>query len=278
MKEMRDSTEAARNGQELRARMREEGYLLIRGVIDQELLGQVRSDVLGTLHRAGWIAADGSLKPLVNGQEDPRYWDGFAGVQAVESFHRMAFDSRLQAIMSALAGPDVYPWPGKSPYIMWPEGMGGANTKPHQEGCRWSTDILSTWVSLGQTPVQQGGLAVLPETQSVGYLDDYGYGKFEFGPDWVTASFEPGDIVIFHNFTVHGSLRNQTDSLRLSCAFKWQSAGHPAPAEAALPVRYPQVPDWDSLTAGWSSRRWVTPPPGATFLAVPPGQPVPSMS
>lgn len=250
--------------------MREEGYLLIRGVIDPGMITTVTSDVRDALHQAGWIADDGTLRPLVNGQDDPRYWSGFIGVQALESFHQVAFDKSLLAIMSALLGADVYPWPGKAPYMMWPQSMGGSNTKPHQEGCRWSADILSTWISLGRTPVEQGALAVLPRTQGVGYVQDYGYGKFDFGPDWVTTAFEPGDIVVFHNFTVHGALPNQTDSLRLSCAFKWQSSAYPAPEEAANPVRHPKVPGWDSLTKGWSSTRWITPPRNATFTHRPP--------
>jgi Phytanoyl-CoA dioxygenase (PhyH) len=272
---MRDSTSDAADGEVLRARMRDEGYLLIRGVIDQELIRTVTTEVLDVLHRAEWIAADGSLRPLAGGQEDPRYWTGFAGVQALESFHQMAFGQKLTAIMSALIGPDMFPWPGKAPYVIWPErlaGPGGSHARPHQEGVRWSRDVLSTWISIGQTPVEQGGLAVLPYTQDMGYVDGYGYGQYDFGPQWATTGFEPGDVVIFHNFTLHGSLPNLTGSLRLSCAFKWQSARFPTPQEAALPVRYPGVPGWDSLTKGWSSLRWITPPENVVFTAKPPGQ------
>jgi len=272
VKAMQDSTIEVEDGELLRERMNEEGYLFIRGVIDSKLIREVKSDVLDALRRAQWIAADGSLQPLINGQEDPRYWAGFGGVQALESFHRMAFDTRLTAIMSALLGEDMYPWPGKAPYMMWPEHLGGTHAKPHQEGVRWSEDVLSTWISIGNTPMRQGGLAVLPRTQNIGYLPGYGYGQSDFGPEWVTTGFEPGDIVIFHNFTVHGSLPNQTDELRLSCAFKWQSARYPAPAEAGLPVRYPGVPGWDSLTAGWTSRRWITPPDNVTFTRIPPSR------
>jgi hypothetical protein len=273
VKAMRDSSPDERDGDVLRARMRGEGYILIRGVIAPELIRMVGSDVIDALSRAGWIAADGSLVPMRNGREDPRHWAGFAGVQALESFHQIAFDGRLSAIMSALVGPDVFPWPGKPPYIMWPQRLGGSHAKPHQEGCRWSADVLSTWISIGKTPVEQGALAVLPGSQNLGYLKDYGYGNFDFGTEWVTTEFEPGDVVVFHNLTVHGSLPNQTDSLRLSCSFKWQSARHPAPVDAALPVLYPTVPGWDSLTKGWSSTRWITPPGNARFTDRPPSQP-----
>jgi hypothetical protein len=275
MKAMRDSTSDAADGKILLARMAGEGYVLVRGVIDAELIRTVKADVLGALCRAGWIGADGSLRPLVGGQEDPRYWAGFAGVQALESFHQIAFDRRLSVIMSELIGSDMFPWPGKAPYMIWPErlaGPGGSHARPHQEGVRWSRDVLSTWISIGQTPVEQGALAVLPRTQSLGYVPGYGYGQHDFGPDWVTTGFDPGDIVVFHNFTLHGSLPNLTDSLRLSCAFKWQSARFPAPQEAALPVRYPGVPGWASLTQGWSSTRWITPPANVIFTAKPPSQ------
>ncbi len=273
MKAMQDSTSDIENAELLRTRMHGEGYLLIRGVIGSELIRKVKSDVLAALRQAGWIAVDGSLRPLVNGQEDPRYWTAFGGVQALESFHQMAYDDRLTAIMSALLGEDMYPWPGKAPYMMWPEHLGGTHAKPHQEGVRSSEDVLSTWISIGKTSARQGGLAVLPRTQNLGYLPGYGYGQSDFGSEWVTTGFEPSDIVVFHNFTLHGSLPNQTDMLRLSCSFKWQSASYPAPEDAGVPVRYPRVPGWDSLTKGWSSKRWITPPANVTFTSIPPRQP-----
>jgi ectoine hydroxylase-related dioxygenase (phytanoyl-CoA dioxygenase family) len=276
VKALRDSTRQASDGELLRLRMREEGYVFIRGVIDPELIRKVRADVLDVLREARWIAADGALQPLAGGQEDPRYWAGFGGVQSVESFHQLAYDSRIAAIMSALIGADVYPWPAKAPYMIWPErlaGPGGRHAGPHQEGVRWSPDVLSTWISIGRTPIEKGPLAVLPGSQRLGYLPGYGYGQFEFGPDWATSPFEPGDIIVFHNFTLHGSLPNQTDALRLSCAIKWQSARYPAPEEGARPVRHPGVPGWDSLTARWSSTKWITPPANATFTRNPPKQP-----
>lgn len=275
MKEMRDSTHQAADGQALRTLMDADGYLLIRGALDADLVSTVRSDVLDALRRAEWIAEDGSLRPLAGGEDDPRYWAGFGGVQALESFHRMAYDPSLSSIMSALIGPDMFPWPGKAPYIIWPQqmaGPGGGHARPHQEGVRWSRDVLSTWISIGNTPVEQGALAVLPGTNNLEYLPGYGYGNYEFGPEWATTAFEPGDVVIFHNFTLHGSLPNLTGTMRLSCAFKWQSARFPAPMEGALPVRYPGVPGWDALTRDWSSRRWITPPEDVVFTQKPPAR------
>jgi phytanoyl-CoA dioxygenase PhyH len=278
VKALRDSTAQAGDSELLRQRMHEDGYVFVRGVIDPELIRKVRADVIDVLRKAQWIAANGTLQPLVKGQEDPRYWTGFAGVQSLESFHQIAYDDQLSAIMSALIGPDMFPWPAKAPYMIWPErlaGPAGRSAGAHQEGVRWSPDVLSTWISLGWTPIEKGSLTVLPGSQRLGYLPGYGYGQFEFGPEWATSPFDPGDFIAFHNFTLHGSLPNLTDSLRLSCAIKWQSAHLPAPAEAALPVRHPGVPGWDSLTKGWSSTQWITPPANATFTAKPPPQPSP---
>lgn len=276
MKALRDSTQQAGDDELLRLRMQEDGYVFVRGVIDRELIRTVQADVLDVLRQAQWIAPDDTLQPLVGGQEDPRYWAGFGGVQSLESFHQIAYDSTLSVIMSTLIGPDMYPWPGKAPYMIWPErqaGPGGRRAKAHQEGVRWSRDVLSTWISIGRTPIEKGPLTVLPGSQRLGYLPGYGYEQFEFGPGWVTSPFEPGDVIVFHNFTLHGSLPNLTDTLRLSCAFKWQSAHYPAPEDAAQPVRHPGVPGWDELTKGWSSTRWITPPPGAMFTPDPPQQP-----
>jgi len=42
---------------------------------------------------------------------------------------------------------------------------------------------------------------------------------------FLTSSFEAGDALIFTMFTIHGSVRNTSDRVRLSADLRWQPAG-----------------------------------------------------
>ncbi len=48
------------------------------------------------------------------------------------------------------------------------------------------------------------------------------------GGRWLTGDFRAGDVLIFGMDTIHASLDNQTDALRLSCDSRYQLASEPA--------------------------------------------------
>jgi hypothetical protein len=48
------------------------------------------------------------------------------------------------------------------------------------------------------------------------------------GGRWLTAEFRMGDLLTFPMYTVHASLDNQTDRIRLSTDSRYQSAAEPA--------------------------------------------------
>ena len=51
----------------------------------------------------------------------------------------------------------------------------------------------------------------------------------KLGLPWRTAErYQPGDVVVFSIYTVHGSLDNQTDRIRLSTDSRYQPADEPA--------------------------------------------------
>ena len=49
----------------------------------------------------------------------------------------------------------------------------------------------------------------------------------EFGLRWLTAEFEPGDVVVFSPFTMHGSLDNRSPRFRISIDARYQRAADP---------------------------------------------------
>ena len=48
-----------------------------------------------------------------------------------------------------------------------------------------------------------------------------------FGGKWKTATFEPGDVLIFTLHTLHMSTTNLTDKVRISCDVRWQPKSEP---------------------------------------------------
>jgi hypothetical protein len=63
---------------------------------------------------------------------------------------------------------------------------------------------------------------------------------------------------------VHGALPNQEDVLRLSADYRYQALEDPVVPGSLSPHFFPQVPDWDELTRGWTDRSSVRVPDGVT--------------
>lgn len=144
----------------------------------------------------------------------------------------------------------------------------GLGTPPHCDWVymsRGSRNLYTTWVPMGDTPLHVGGLMILENSHKQtdrikNYLskdvDDYCEGSpnaeklrsgeklFEFdgvltknpfklrenfGGRWLTAEYEAGDVLIFKSTaTIHASLDNQSDRIRISADTRYQPANEPA--------------------------------------------------
>ena len=71
--------------------------------------------------------------------------------------------------------------------------------------------------------------------------------------DWASASYRPGDVLVFHSLTVHWAPPNRGERLRLSCDYRYQLASDPVVEGSLLPHYWPTIPGWDVLTNGWST-------------------------
>ena len=131
---------------------------------------------------------------------------------------------------------------------------------------RGTKRLYTSWVPLIDVPLEVGGLTVMPGTHrherlvenyasrdvdihcqnrparapkdAHGWTGPAGDGKLSANPvrlqkglkaPWLTAEhYRPGDLVIFSIYTVHGSLDNHTDRVRLSTDTRYQRADEPA--------------------------------------------------
>ena len=121
---------------------------------------------------------------------------------------------------------------------------------------RGSQRLHTAWIPIGDTPPEQGVLAVAKKSHTLECFDKFRstYGRLDieaamldgsgwftecpremfalssaakFSDLWKTSYFQAGDIVIFGLSTAHMSTRNDTDEVRLSCDVRFQPAADP---------------------------------------------------
>ena len=94
---------------ELRARAREDGYVFIRGLVPEDAIGRLRSDITAILDEVGWLDAGTDPLDAVSTQQariigTPEFNPIYDTIQKLESFHTMAHDPALLRVAEALLG------------------------------------------------------------------------------------------------------------------------------------------------------------------------------
>src|SRR5688500_15924341 len=134
---MDTANELLGDSEALRGRMEEDGYLLIRGLIDPDRLAGVRQEIQEILARHGWIAGGERLDeraPLTPPfrEADEGFLEVYDEVQKLESFHSLAHDDELTAVMRSLQGETSFPHPLKVARLVFPANA-QVSTPPHQD-------------------------------------------------------------------------------------------------------------------------------------------------
>lgn len=138
----------------------------------------------------------------------------------------------------------------------------GQATGPHCDIVymgRGTSHLYTSWVPLGDVPLSHGALMILEGSHRLVHLvQDYvrmdvdkdrnwtkprfRHGRLFRGGDysrnpravqrqfkrrWLSTDYRAGDLVLFHAQTMHGSLDNTSDTLRLSADTRFQLASEP---------------------------------------------------
>ncbi len=281
---LRDSAELIGDPGALRAVMREDGVVFLRGVLDPTEIESVRDSVMNVLDAGGWTTDPNSLQATAAARSpgQPGFGNVYKQIQSIEAVHRFVFDSPLPALVGSLFDEDVFVHPGKVVRVAPPDPDGSVRTQPHQDFAvlQTTSDTITCWWPMVSCPPERGGLMVRPGSHRGGYVqpDGKGYGPYPVflavggdEPGWATTTFEPGDVLLFHGLTVHASLPNTTTQFRLSMEARFQSVADPIMAATLRPNRPREIPDWPSLTDGWSSTAWVEAPPEVEVVRPPAG-------
>jgi hypothetical protein len=274
-------------------RFRRDGYLWLRGWLPATEVLEVAIEVTAALVGQGMV--DDRLHPQlpVPVFGDERYLASLREVMVIEAIHRLAHRSALVSVARLLVGEEeIIVHPRKVARFAHPEWAApGTATGAHQDHTyvQGGADGLTMWVPLTPAPRLRASLAVLVGSAREGLREACPSATpYRTGPTrprvtdvgrWASADFEPGDVLVMHGFTVHGSLPNLSDVTRLSLDFRYRGVSQPLSPNEMWPQHHPALGPWAELARDWQSHAWLSVPTGtrvgafrrpADGLSVPP--------
>ncbi len=244
---LRDSNDLLADMSALHARMAEDGYLLLRGLIEREKVRQARETILNYMHQQNVLTPNA---PIFEGVM-PK---GGRGAKMRRIAHHPDVLDVLEA--TALFGffAAYFGEPALTFQYKWLRAVGNEQyTGAHYDFVymgQGSPKLHTVWIPLGDIAVEQGVLAICRGSHTLSSFarirDTYGRmdvdrdgidGWFTrdpmeivetFGGHWLTDAFFMGDVILFGMHTMHASTTNLTDRFRLSCDVRFQPASEPA--------------------------------------------------
>ena len=246
----------------LRDRMANQGYLYLPGYLDRDEVLAARRAIAERLAAAGHTAAG---TPPAELAARAGLDIAFMPELALDNppLDRLLYGGRMIALFARFLGGAVRHYDFTWLRAVAP----GRGTAPHMDIVfmgRGTTKLYTAWTPLGDIPLEQGGLMILErshqhERLNNGYgrkdVDAYcvnhvgeGYTKMggggniasggvlshnpvklrhNLGGRWLTTSFRAGDLLVFSMFTVHASLDNHSDRIRISSDTRYQLASEP---------------------------------------------------
>jgi len=208
----------------------ENGYILLRKVLDPKSVEEARDAMLAVAARQGLIRAGDkdalwTGKPFKGGMEES---PEFAGVSK-----RLVDYPANQALLTKVLGEKACMVPNVQ-YRTYPPG--GSITPIHQDGfySPGIQDYRPVWVPLTPCQREVGGLMIAVGQNRRGYLHNLAKPTpfpIPSGviPDdtWATTDYFPGDVLIVHPFAPHASMPNRSNRLRVTFDTRVQSAKNP---------------------------------------------------
>jgi Phytanoyl-CoA dioxygenase (PhyH) len=261
---LRDSTDVLEDPGTLRERMAEDGYLYLPGYLDRDLVLRATKSVTDRLAAEGLTdPAYSADEAVAHPDSDLKFKPDLAHDN--EPLHRLLYGGRMMEFYERFLGGPVrhydFTWmravaPGHGTQ---PHGdlvfMG-----------RGTHDLYTAWTPLGDIDYLLGGLIVLEgsnrlENVREEYLtrdvDEYcenveGEEEYartnqdmhgwrwdgsvsddpvelreQLGGRWLTAEYRAGDLLTFDTHTIHASLDNRSERIRLSSDSRYQLASEP---------------------------------------------------
>lgn len=260
---LRDSSDATFDGAELRARLAADGYLYLPGLLDRDEVIAARRELCARLARAGQLqVGTDPFESIAAADYAGLSMEDLARDNA--PLMRVLYDGAMMDFYARLLDGGVrhfdYTW-------VRSVGPGVA-TPPHTDAVymnRGTTHLYTSWTPLSDTDAQTGGLMMLENSHQneklranysskdvdafcqnrVGpnHVNMGGGGNIresgalthnpvklreKLGGRWLTTDFAMGDLLMFSIYTVHASLDNRSNRVRLSSDSRYQLASESA--------------------------------------------------
>lgn len=260
---LRSSEHLANDVAGLRERMQEDGYLYLPGYLDRDEVLAARQVVVERLAAEGYLderypVEQAIARPDANISFKPDLAQNNAPLLD------LLYGGRMMRFYTRFLQGEVRHFDFTWMRAVAP----GKGTAPHCDIVfmgRGTTNLYTAWTPLGDVSFQVGGLMILEnshrhEKLRANYgskdVDEYcvnrrdapptGLGgggnigrggtlsrnpvrlRERLGGRWLTTEFRAGDLLTFSMYTVHASLDNQSNQIRLSSDTRYQLACEPA--------------------------------------------------
>ncbi|WP_168122143.1 phytanoyl-CoA dioxygenase family protein [Paenibacillus sp. HB172176] len=209
------------------------GYLLVRGVFNEEEVDAMREAVEGIIQRAALANQDQNhawqgefipsqqLKKLVlKGFHDVHYHDA--------AFTRAVVHPNMVAVLRAVIGPNVQLHHSKM-LVKPPEN--GAAFPMHQDYPYFPHEqhsMLAASVHLDDADMENGCLCVVPGSHKQGPLPHVGKHYLNHKEHPISSGTpcpaRAGDVLFFNYLTIHGSEPNRSSRTRRNVLFQYRDA------------------------------------------------------
>jgi len=168
---------------------------------------------------------------------------------ALESYHELCESDELRDLLSRVFGEEVFVYRGTNIRYALPHDEVHV-TPPHQDHffVGPNDDFRTVWIPLMRIDESVGGLAVARGSHIAGLREHVEHDEAEsyvflgrkqkgvplaaVDEEWLTADYEPGQVLVFHSHAVHRALPNRSDLVRLSLDARCQPASTPTTFQA----------------------------------------------
>jgi hypothetical protein len=260
--ELQSSIDLLHHPAALRERMAAEGYLFMPGLLHRDEVLAARQEIAERLAEAGHLDPRFPPEELLA----PTGLDiAFMPDLTLNNppLAKVLYDGPMMAFFATLLGGEVRHYDFTWLRTVAP----GRGTPPHMDVVymgRGTHQLYTAWTPLTDVPLEMGGLMVLERSHrherlnnnygskdvdaycenkvGKGYTKMGGGGNISpggwlsknavalrkrLGGRWLTSDYAAGDVLIFSVFTVHTSLDNQSNRVRISSDTRYQLASEP---------------------------------------------------
>jgi hypothetical protein len=251
---MRDSTDLLDAPAALARRFRDDGYVLLRGVLDRADVMALRADYFSRLDPVMLAPGTSPEEGIFSGELPsglPEYGTpGHPAYELVRSAHfdRFTRDPRLLRVAeSVLSGPaELVPRRILRHFTRAQARASRAHVDFDYMG-HGSDEAVTAWMPIGDCPIECGGLVYLAGSHhatraeldglrvhtdrpgdSRPISNDLGLTAQTLGGKWLWTDFTAGDVVLHSPHMVHASLDDLSDVMRLSVDVRFKLRAAPA--------------------------------------------------